>query len=199
MKELFRNLSQLDYQWFQAINHLADRFCALNPLVAFFANNLDYVFYLGAIIYWFTRSPDNRKMVMNTLLSGAVALGVNNIIGAIYHRDRPFVAHHVIQLVQHDASASFPSNHAAAAFAVAASIWFWRRKEGWVWLVLAAVMGFSRIWSGIHYPLDIIGGAISGILIAVIINKIMHQQGPKKLSGTIIRIYESIEHKVWKP
>lgn len=193
------NLSQLDYQWFQTINHLADRFSALNPLVAFFANNLDYVFYLGVIIYWFIRTSDNRKMVVNTLLSAAVALGVNNIIGAIYHRDRPFVAHHVIQLVQHDASASFPSNHAAAAFAVAASIWLWRRKEGSVWFVLAAVIGFSRIWSGIHYPLDIIGGAVSGILIAAVINKIMRQQGLKKLSETIIRIYESIEHKVWKP
>ncbi|OCT14372.1 hypothetical protein A8709_26505 [Paenibacillus pectinilyticus] len=193
------NLAQLDYQWFQTINSFADRFSALNPIVAFFANNLDYVFYLGVIVYWFIRTPDNRKMVVNTLLSGGVALGVNNIIGVIYHRDRPFVAHHVIQLVQHDASASFPSNHAAAAFAVATSIWLWRRKEGSVWFVLAILIGFSRIWSGIHYPLDIIGGAISGTVIGIAVKKIMSQQVLKKVSDSVICFYESIEHKVWKP
>ncbi|NOU68889.1 phosphatase PAP2 family protein [Paenibacillus sp. LMG 31461] len=193
------NLAQLDYQWFQTINHFADRFSALNPMVAFFANNLDYVFYLGVIVYWFIRTPDNRKMVVNTLLSAGIALGVNNIIGAIYHRDRPFVAHHVIQLVQHDASASFPSNHAAAAFAVASSIWLWRRKEGRIWFVLAAVIGFSRIWSGIHYPLDIVGGAISGIIIGIVVNKTMRQRVLEEFSFSFIRLYEFIEHKVWKP
>jgi undecaprenyl-diphosphatase len=193
------NLAQLDYQWFQVINHFADRFPALNPLMAFCAENLDYLFYLGVVIYWFVRTPENRRMVMNTLLSASAALGTNGIIGAIYHRDRPFVAHQVIQLVKHEASASFPSNHAAAAFAVAASIWLWRRKDGRVWFVLAALIGFSRIWSGIHYPTDIVGGAILGILIAAVIGKLMRWQGLKWLSEALIRIYESIEHKVWKP
>jgi undecaprenyl-diphosphatase len=193
------NLSQLDYQWFQLINQFAEKFPALNPLMAFCAVNLDYLFYLGVIIYWFVRTPENRRMVINTLLSAAAALGTNGIIGAIYHRDRPFVVHHVIQLVEHEASASFPSNHAAAAFAVAASIWLWRRKDGWVWFLLAAIIGFSRIWSGIHYPTDIVGGAILGVLIAVMIGKLMRTKRLKWLSEFLIGIYESIEHKVWKP
>ncbi|MCY9667308.1 undecaprenyl-diphosphatase [Paenibacillus alginolyticus] len=193
------NLSQLDYQWFQAINDLASKFAALNPLMAFCADNLDYLFYLGVIVYWFRRTPDIRRMVFNALVSAAAALGTNSIIGSFYHRDRPFVAHHVIQLVHHEASASFPSNHAAAAFAVAASIWLWRRKDGRVWFILAALIGFSRIWSGIHYPMDIIGGAILGILIAVLIGKLMRWQLLKWLSESLIRIYESVEIKVWKP
>jgi undecaprenyl-diphosphatase len=193
------NISQLDYQWFQAINDFAVRFPALNTFMAFCADNLDYLFYLGVVVYWFVRTPENRRMVVNTLLSAAAALGTNGIIGAIYHRDRPFVAHHVIQLVKHEASASFPSNHAAAAFAVAASIWLFRRKDGWAWFVLAALIGFSRIWCGIHYPLDIIGGSILGILIAVVIGKLMRWRPLKWLSEALIGIYESIEHKVWKP
>ncbi|NOU92387.1 phosphatase PAP2 family protein [Paenibacillus sp. LMG 31456] len=193
------HLSQLDYQWFQTINQLAERFPAMNPLMAFFAVNLDYLFYLGVAVYWMVRSPDNRRMVVNTLISAAVALGTNSIIGAIYHRDRPFVAHQVIQLVNHETSASFPSNHAAAAFAVAVSIWLWRRKGGTVWIVLAALIGFSRIWSGIHYPIDIVGGAIIGGLIAVVIGRLMRWQRLKWLSEALIRNYELIEHKVWKP
>jgi undecaprenyl-diphosphatase len=193
------NISQFDYQWFQAINHFADRFPALNTFMAFCAVNLDYLFYLGVVVYWFVRTPENRRMVVNTLLSAAAALGTNGIIGSIYHRDRPFVTHHVIQLVQHEASASFPSNHAAAAFAVAVSIWLWRRKDGWVWFILAALIGFSRIWCGVHYPLDIVGGAIFGILIGVVIGKLMCWRPLKWLSDALISVYESIEHKIWMP
>ncbi|SEB51589.1 undecaprenyl-diphosphatase [Paenibacillus sp. GP183] len=193
------NFSQLDYHWFQAINQLADRVPALNSVMAFCAVNLDYLFYLGIVVYWFIRTPENRRMVVNSLISAAAALGTNGIIGAIYHRDRPFVSHHVIQLVQHEASASFPSNHAAAAFAVATSIWLWRRKDGWVWFILAALIGFSRIWSGIHYPTDIVGGAILGVILAVLIGKLMRWQVLKWLTDGLIHIYELIEHKIWKP
>ncbi|SEB46113.1 undecaprenyl-diphosphatase [Paenibacillus sp. GP183] len=194
------DISQLDYQWFQKINHLADVYPSFNPLMAFSAVNLDYLFYVGVVIYWFTRTESNRRMVFHALLSASLALGVNGVIGAIYHRDRPFIHHHVIQLIQHEASASFPSNHAAASFAVAASIWLWRRKDGWIWFVIAAAISFSRIWSGVHYPSDIIGGEILGILCSVLIGKwIGSWNWFKKLSESLIRLYENIEHRVWKP
>jgi undecaprenyl-diphosphatase len=194
------NFSQLDYQWFQTINQLAASFPFFNLFMAFFADNLDYLFYLGVVVYWFTRTESNRRMVFQALLSAALSLETNKLIGALYHRDRPFVHHHVIQLVQHEASASFPSNHAAASFAVAASIWLWRRKDGWIWFILAAAISFSRVWSGIHYPTDIIAGAILGILGALLIGKMMRSwQWFKRLCDSVIRFYESIEHKVWKP
>jgi undecaprenyl-diphosphatase len=47
--------------------------------------------------------------------------------------------------------------------------------------------------------MDIVGGAMLGILIAVVIGKLMRWQGLKWLSESLIRIYESIEHKIWKP
>ncbi len=193
------NFSQLDYQWFQTINHLAALYPFFNPLMAFFANNLDYIFYAGVIVYWFTRTQENRRMVYHALLSAALALGTNGLIGAIYHRDRPFVHHHVIQLISHEPSASFPSNHAAASFAIAMSIWLWRRKDGWFWFALAAAISFSRIWSGVHYPTDIVGGVILGSLCAIVIGKMMHSWGAfKKLSEFLIHFYENLEHKVWK-
>jgi undecaprenyl-diphosphatase len=193
------NFAQLDYQWFQSINQLAATYPFFNPFMAFIADNLDYLFYLGVVIYWFTRRESNRRMVFQALLSAALALEMNKLIGAIYHRDRPFVNHHVIQLVQHEASASFPSNHAAASFAVAASIWLWRRKDGWIWLVLAAAISFSRVWSGIHYPTDVIGGAILGTLCALLIGKLMRSwQWFERLSKSLIHFYEKIEQKVWK-
>jgi undecaprenyl-diphosphatase len=193
------NFSQLDYQWFQGINHLASVYPFFNPMMAFFADKLDYLFYLAVVIYWFTRTESNRRMVFQTLLSALLALETNKLIGAIYHRDRPFVHHHVIQLIQHEASASFPSNHAAAAFAVATSIWLWRRKDGWIWFVFAAAIAFSRIWSGIHYPTDIVAGTILGILCAVLIGKMIGSWNwLKRLSEFLINSYENIEHKVWK-
>ncbi|HEY2419990.1 MAG TPA: undecaprenyl-diphosphatase [Neobacillus sp.] len=193
------NLSQLDYHWFQMINGLAKTHSFFNPMMEFFANNLDYVFYLGVIIYWFTRTKPNRQMVFQALLTAAVALGTNKLIGAIYHRDRPFVAHHVIQLVLHEASSSFPSNHAAASFAIAASIWLWRKKDGWIWFILAAAISFSRVWCGVHYPLDVIGGAVLGILCTLLIRWMLQSWDLfNQFSVTLIRFYEKMEHKVWK-
>ncbi|MCM2532578.1 phosphatase PAP2 family protein [Neobacillus pocheonensis] len=194
------NLSQLDYHWFQVINHFAVTYSFFNPIMAFTANNLDYLFYIGVIIYWFTRTESNRQMVFQGLVTASLALGTNKLIGTLYHRDRPFVHHHVIQLVMHEASASFPSNHAAASFAIAASIWFWRKRDGWIWFILAAAISFSRVWSGIHYPTDVIGGAILGILLALLVNRVFRSFHLfKRISETLIQFYENIEHRIWKP
>lgn len=193
------NLGQLDYQWFQTINQFAASYPALNPFMAFFAEKLDYLFYLGVIVYWFTRTESNRRMVVQTLVSAALALGTNGVIGAIYHRDRPFVHHHVIQLIQHEASSSFPSNHAAASFAVATAIWLWRKKDGSIWLAASAAISFSRIWSGVHYPLDVISGALLGIVCALLIGKLMRSWAWfKRLYEAVIQLYEKVEYKVWK-
>jgi undecaprenyl-diphosphatase len=198
-RKFIMTFAKLDYQWFQTINHFASIYPFFNPLMAFFALKLDYIFYLGVMIYWFTRTEANRQMVFNTLLAASVALGTNGIIGAIYHRDRPFVAHHVIQLIPHEASASFPSNHAAASFAVATSIWLWRRKDGSIWITLAVAISFSRVWSGVHYPLDVVGGAVLGIVIAIIVSNIMRSWNwIKRLSQSLIHVYEKIEYTVWK-
>lgn len=59
-------------------------------------------------------------------------------------------------------SPSFPSNHAANAFAAAVTLFAWRRGAGWTALILAALIAWSRVHVGVHYPSDIGAGAVLG-------------------------------------
>ncbi|WP_274651347.1 undecaprenyl-diphosphatase [Paenibacillus humicola] len=188
----------IDYHLFQAINGVAGHFAFLDEIMRLLANDGEYVFFLGIIVYWFSRTRQNRRMVVEALFSACIALGVAAILGSLFYRNRPFVDHHVHLLIQHAANASFPSDHATAAFVVATVIWCHRRKDGWAWLALAAGISVSRVWTGVHYPSDVISGFILGTGTAIAIQtchekSIWLQRG----STQIIRLYEGIEGKVW--
>jgi undecaprenyl-diphosphatase len=187
-----------DYQIFYTINSLAGTLSFLNPLMSLLAQDAQYLFILGVIFYWFSRTEQNRRMVGEALISVCLGLMVSGILGQLLYRDRPFVTHTVFQLIKHPANASFPSDHTIAAFAIAMSIWIFHRKAGIFWLILATAIGFSRIWVGVHYPSDVLAGVLIGALSSVIIHLLftrwkLARQG---LSGAI-GLYEKAEQMVW--
>lgn len=191
--------SKLDYHAFQLINHLAISDAFLNPVMEFLSQDGEYLFFLGIIIYWFLRTKTNRRMVVEGLAAACVALGINSLIGSIIYRDRPFVHHHVIQLIHHAANASFPSDHAAGGFVIATSIWIWRKRDGWIWLLLAGTMALSRIWTGVHYPLDVLAGMLIGVASAFLVHSIISRwKLADRLVNMMIAFYEKIESKVWR-
>ena len=67
---------------------------------------------------------------------------------------------------------SFPSNPAAAAFAIAFAVWAVNRRVGSLLLMAAALYGFARVYSGVHYPLDIIAGAAIALVVTYLTFKI---------------------------
>jgi undecaprenyl-diphosphatase len=78
---------------------------------------------------------------------------------------RAFAVHNVGQRLRDH---SFPSGHAWTAFAIATLMaLFFGRKYRWAYLVAAAI-GYSRIYNGVHFPLDVLGGACFGTLLAFI-------------------------------
>ncbi len=125
------------------------------------------------------------------ILSYAINLSIEQFV----FEPRPFVSHHVHVLISHVADSSFPSDHTAWAFAVVGvllfqvlptSISLWRKQDGtWpgakfsllimpllffvVAFVVACTIGFARVFVGVHYPGDVLGGAIDGLIAATII------------------------------
>lgn len=99
------------------------------------------------------------------------SLLINNIILKNWiARPRPFVSlPDLVLLVKKPKETSFPSGHTASSFA-AATVIFCRCKKpvGIGALVFAAMIAFSRLYLGCHYPLDVLGGLISGVICAVI-------------------------------
>ena len=89
--------------------------------------------------------------------------------GVSFERVRPALADPAIEaLVPTPASASFPSGHAATAFAAAVAVGAFYPRLRWPLLGLAALVGLSRIYLGVHYVLDVLAGAALGLALGLL-------------------------------
>ncbi len=85
----------------------------------------------------------------------------------MFLRLRPDILDNAIVIGSIPDSFSFPSTHATVAFAFA--YLFSRKELHWFWLyVLATLVGFSRIYLGHHYPIDVVGGMVIGSFIGIV-------------------------------
>ncbi|HHY73456.1 MAG TPA: phosphatase PAP2 family protein [Bacillus bacterium] len=90
----------------------------------------------------------------------------------------------------HAADASFPSDHTTGAFALALAVLFVHRKIGLGMLLFAFLTGFSRIYVGHHYPLDILGSIVVSLVISIIVYKLSPFLEP--IANAIINLYNRI-------
>ena len=118
------------------------------------------------LVGWLRGLTEDRQGAIAALLAAGGALAVNQVLAALWDRPRPFVTHpgQVHHLLAHGADSSFPSDHAAAAFAIATVLFAHHRRSGLVALAAAAVVGYSRVYVGDHYPADVLSGAAIGVV-----------------------------------
>jgi membrane-associated phospholipid phosphatase len=105
-----------------------------------------------------------------TVIGVLMALGLNQVIIHLWARPRPYVLHPVSLLVPRSADSSFPSDHATFAFAVATGLFLTRRTWGIGAGVFAALVAFSRVYVGAHYPLDVVAGAAIGCFFILVVH-----------------------------
>ena len=108
-----------------------------------------------------------------------MVVGNNLILKNIFARPRPFdldpdtyawwfKSYIYPDIVSRPDSFSFPSGHSSSAFAVAFVAMFYNRKWGFINLVLAILMAFSRVYVEVHYPSDVIAGVVVGLVYALL-------------------------------
>lgn len=111
--------------------------------------------------------PKTRKT--GAVLTAALALDVlccNLILKPLVARIRPYDINTAVQLmVSRPSDFSFPSGHTAASFAASSALYFSRSRLRFPALVLAALIGFSRLYLYVHYPTDVLAGAVLGALL----------------------------------
>lgn len=135
--------------------------------------------YLPKFRYLFKR---NAELFLLAAISAAFArYGLTFFIRFFYNRPRPFeTLEGVRQLIPHAIGGSFPSGHAAAAFAIATTVFFYYPKTSILFFLAAVMIGIGRISAGVHWPSDVLGGAIIGVGSAWLV-RFLYQRAHKKI------------------
>ncbi|PFD40369.1 undecaprenyl-diphosphatase [Bacillus cereus] len=186
--------SQLNIDAFRAINDLGKQYSFLNSTMIFLAEYMVYFLGLIIIAYWFTRSKKNKMMIIQALVAFVTAEIIGKLAGKFHLNYQPFaVLPDVNKLVDHAVDNSFPSDHTILFFSICFSFWLVRKKTGWLWLVLAFCVAISRIWVGVHYPFDVVTGALLGSISALFSYWLI----PKiAFIKQLLNLYEKMEQNV---
>jgi undecaprenyl-diphosphatase len=119
-----------------------------------------------------------RFLAVTAILALALALGANQVIGAVAYTPRPFLIGLGRTLIEHRSSASFPSNHATMVFtyvAVLALFRVWRLAA--TFACIGLLVAWSRIYLGVHFPLDMAGAAAVSTASAFVALQVMVRYG----------------------
>lgn len=161
------NIDKILFEW---INSGAGNITVLDSVMRNIASDYLVPSFLCLILFsmWFAGIDQSERQryqmgVLVALIAMVVASGIVMLVNSFYFRDRPFVNVDVMLLFYKPTDPSFPANSASVSFALAAAIWVVKHRIGWAMFGVAALYGFARIFCGVHYPLDIIGGGGIGI------------------------------------
>ena len=164
---------------FQKINDLAGQYVWLDRTGVFLSVYLGYI--LVAVLLFiliFRWSAKNSLMFWSAAISALAArLGVTSLIRFFYHHPRPFDVMPVHQLIGESGS-SFPSGHASFFFALSAAVYVFNKKLGIIFFISSALIGLGRIYAGVHWPADVLGGAAVGIITGWLIGRFFEKLKP---------------------
>jgi undecaprenyl-diphosphatase len=192
----------MDWAIFHAVNAgVATREWLEDPVTAL-ADALVPLYALATVALWLLARPyGNPRWKLasaSALVAAAVALAVNQVISHLWARPRPFTDHpdltHV--LTARTTDPSFPSDHAAAAFAIAFAVLALSRRAGALFLVAATAIGLSRIALGMHYPSDVLAGALVGFGAATLVTT-LGSPWIARLVMLVSRVTDPILRPVW--
>jgi membrane-associated phospholipid phosphatase len=151
-------------------------------LVRIWSNDFVYVVVLLSIL-WFclkifkshSQNRDWKVLVRDFLFKGTlifaipvgIATAISEVISTIYVRQRPFVALPKVQLlVPHGIDGGMPSHHIVFMVTLIFTVYFYDKKAAIFLALLTLLSGIARVAAGIHYPSDIVVGAVIGMTVA---------------------------------
>jgi len=175
----------IDLYLFNLINGFAGKWKWLDYTEMFFAKYFEYFLWLVLILFLVINLKKYWKMVLEALIAaGFTRFVLVEIIRWLWFRPRPFVSLNFVPLIEKSADeASFPSGHASFYFALSTIVYGYNKKLGILFYIATVLITLARIFTGVHWPLDIFVGAVLGILMGWLLNKIFRKYADKIIKG----------------
>jgi undecaprenyl-diphosphatase len=192
----------LDYRLYNRINEFTEHHSWLGHAASGFESWSIPLFALATVCLWLLARPGAaRKWKLacgSALASAAVALLTNQVIAHVWARPRPYAAHADATLFSapsHDPS--FPSDHASAAFAIGGAVLLYDRVVGAVFLAAATLVATGRVVTGVHYPADVVAGALVGTAAALLVAR-LGRPLIERLVRVVERVADPVMALVWR-
>ena len=151
-------LSELNLSLFSWINASPEATNTSIHFAIFIANDLLYCMILLFAWFWLRGNYDTKKQILKAFIFTSIAILISQCISHVYYHPRPFVMEVGRTLIYHAPNGSFPSDHMLIFSSIAFSYLFSaQRKLGISLLVMAWLVAWSRVYLGVHFPLDMLG------------------------------------------
>jgi len=151
-------LSELNLSLFSWINASPEASNTSIHFAIFIANDLLYCMILLFAWFWLRGNYDTKKQILKAFIFTSIAILISQCISHVYYHPRPFVMEVGRTLIYHAPNGSFPSDHMLIFSSIAFSYLFSaQRKLGIFLLFMAWLVAWSRVYLGVHFPLDMLG------------------------------------------
>ena len=156
-------LNVLIFQWIHAG---AGTRPVMDGLAVFFGEGGPYFLAVLFAVLWFWVDGNRKAALLEATEAAIIGLAVNQLIGLLYFHPRPYMVGLCTPLFPHGPENSFPSDHATLMFAAAFYLLMVRHWAacGIPLLTIAALTAWGRVYSGIHFPFDIMGSLLVGLV-----------------------------------
>ncbi|ENX21813.1 hypothetical protein F892_01051 [Acinetobacter vivianii] len=185
------SIEDVNINIFQWINAAATQNTFLDKIAIFASHNLIGGLLGFLLISVFFKNKKYRTQFIKSLIFVLVALLFTNVIHAFYYHPRPFAMGLGHTLVGHGSTSSFPSMHTLTVATIAFSyLLSGFRKIGSIGLLLSVIVGWSRIYVGVHFPFDVIGSFVFAFMIVWGTNYIYEEYRIKLMKMIAVPVIE---------
>lgn len=139
-----------------------------------FAQGAIWLVPAGFLLGWLRGGGPVRQALLAATLAGLTGLFLNQVIGLIWYHPRPFELGIGRSLIPHVQDSSFPSDHLTLIWSIAFTLVLHRqtRPAGWVIALAGMLVGWARIYLGVHFPADILGALPVALVSAALARRI---------------------------